>query len=94
MKKELHKDFAALCNPSTVEPNSEFLFGDLSRLTKDISEANKLTKRGFAHNITQAHVVKSTGGRSGYGPSEGNQRFHPYQRGKTSDFLGKGCFSR
>ena len=45
MKKELHKDFAALCNPSTVEPNSDFLFGDLSKLTRDISEANKLTKK-------------------------------------------------
>jgi len=35
MKKEMHKDYAALCNPSTVEGNSEFLFGDLSKLAKD-----------------------------------------------------------
>ncbi|CAH3188608.1 unnamed protein product, partial [Porites lobata] len=45
MKKELHKDYAALCNSSTVEGSSEQLFGDLSKLAKDISEANKLTKK-------------------------------------------------
>ena len=43
MKKEMHKDYAALCNLSTVDGTSEYLFGDLSKLAKDITEANKLT---------------------------------------------------
>ena len=45
IKKEMHKDYAALCNLSTVDGTSEYLFGDLSKLAKDITEANKLTKR-------------------------------------------------
>ena len=40
MKREMHKDYAALCNPSTVDGTSEYLFGDLSKLAKDITEAN------------------------------------------------------
>ena len=58
MKKELHKDYAALCNSSTVEGSSELLFGDLSKLAKDISKANKL--RRFARRISQIPVVTST----------------------------------
>ena len=85
----MHKEYGALCNPSTVDPTSEFLFGDLSKLTKDISEANKLTKK-----VCPQHYASSRGdkyvGRSGYGPSQGN----PYQRGETSDFPGKGRFSK
>ncbi|CAH3152556.1 unnamed protein product, partial [Porites lobata] len=34
MKKEMHKDYAALCNVSTVDGSSEFLFGDLTKLAK------------------------------------------------------------
>ena len=45
MKREMHKDYAALCNLSTVDGTSEYLFGDLSKLAKDITEANKLTKK-------------------------------------------------
>ena len=45
MKKDLHKDYATLCSAATVPATSEYLFGDLSKLTKDISEANKLTKK-------------------------------------------------
>ena len=44
MKKELNKDYAALCN-SSIDVSSEFLFGDLSKLAKDITDANKLTKK-------------------------------------------------
>ena len=43
VKKELHKDYGSVCN--TVVGTSEFLFGDLSKLTKDITDANKLTKK-------------------------------------------------
>ena len=45
MKKHLNKDYAALCSAATVPATLEYLFGDLSKLTKDISEANKLTKK-------------------------------------------------
>ncbi|KAK3725266.1 hypothetical protein QZH41_001280 [Actinostola sp. cb2023] len=45
MKKDLYKDYAALCNSWTVPSTSEYLFGNLSKLTKDITEANKLTKK-------------------------------------------------
>ena len=45
MKKDLHRDYTALCNAATVPSSSEFLFGDLSKLTKNISDANKLTKK-------------------------------------------------
>ena len=43
MKKELHDDFAAVCNTST--PASDELFDDLTKLTKDIQEANKVAKK-------------------------------------------------
>ena len=43
MKKELHDDDAALCNAST--PASDELFGDLTKQTKDIQEANKVAKK-------------------------------------------------
>ena len=56
LKKELHKDYAALCNSSTVEGSSELLFGDLSKLAKDISEANKLTKK-----VRPPHSTNSRG---------------------------------
>ena len=45
MKKELNKDYAALRNSTTVDASSEFLFGDLSKLAKYITDANKLTKK-------------------------------------------------
>ena len=45
MKKDIHKDYAALCNLSTVDGASKYPFGDLLKLAKDITEANRLTKR-------------------------------------------------
>ena len=46
MKKDLHRDYLALCINTTVSPTSEYyLFGDLSKLTKDISDANKLARK-------------------------------------------------
>ena len=44
-RKDLHKDYAALCSSTNITGASDYLFGDLSKLTKDISEANKLTKK-------------------------------------------------
>ena len=43
MKKELHKDYGSVC--SMIVGTFEFLFGDLYKLTKDITNANKLTKK-------------------------------------------------
>ena len=65
MEKELHKDYAALCNSSTVEGSSELLFGDLSKLAKDISEANKLTKKVRPPHSTNSRGDKYGGGRKG-----------------------------
>ena len=93
MKKELNNDYVALCNPNAVEGTSEFLFGDLSKLAKDITEANKLTKK-----VRPPHHTSGRGdwygGHSSYGANQGNRRFQPYQRGKSSAFLGKSRFSK
>lgn len=45
MKKDLHRDYAALCTSTTIPLSLEYLFGDLSKLAKDISDANKLAKK-------------------------------------------------
>ena len=91
IKRGMHKDYAALCNLSTVDGTSEYLFGDLSKLAKDITEANKLRKK-----VRPQHSGTSRGdkyaGRSTYGSSQ--RRFQPYSRGKSSDFLGKSRFSK
>ena len=55
MKKDLHPDLAVMCNNSVQ--SGESLFGDLSQLTKDITETNKLTKK-----------VRSLPSSSGRGP--------------------------
>lgn len=91
MKKEMHKDYAALCNVSTVDGSSEFLFGDLTKLAKDITEANKLTKKVRPQHSGNSRGHDKYGGRPAYGSQ---RRFQPYPRGKTSDFLGKSRFSK
>ena len=90
LKKDLHKDFAALCNVNT--PAGEFLFGNLSKLTKEISDANKLAKK-----------VRPPASTSRYKKQQHNQhnrnshRYRPYttaqsnQRSKDS-FFEKGRF--
>ena len=93
MKKKLRKDYAALCNSSAVEGSSELLFGDLSKLAKDIFEANKLTKKVRPSHSTNSRGDKY-GGRSSYGSSQGNRRFHPYSKGKAYNFLGNSRFSK
>ncbi|KAK2553645.1 hypothetical protein P5673_025142 [Acropora cervicornis] len=90
MNKELNKDYTALCNSSTVDASSEFLFGDLSKLAKDITDANKLTKKVHpSHqqsNFSQNNRY-TAGGRRNFGTQ--SHRFSPYQRGRN-DFLSKG----
>ena len=80
MKKDLHKDYAALCSAATVPATSEYLFGDLSKLTKDISEANKLTKkvRPLQRNTARNGHSGSNGRRYSYTNqgTQGNRRFN------------------
>ena len=45
MKKEANNDCATLCNSTTVDASSKFLLGDLFKLAKDITDANKLTTK-------------------------------------------------
>ena len=79
MKKKLRKDYAALCNSSAVEGSSELLFGDLSKLAKDISEANKLTKK-----VRPSHSTNSRGDKYGGGQvmvqARETEDFTPTQR--------------
>ena len=93
MKKDLQKEYAALCSAATVPVTSEYLFGDLLKLTKDISEANKLTKKVRPPQRNTARNGKSglNGRRYSYTNhgTQGNRRFHPYQRTR-SDFFSKG----
>ena len=77
MKREMHKDYAALCNLSIVDGNSEYLFGDLSKLAKDITEANKLRKKVRPQHSGTCRGDKYAG-RSTYGSSQ--RRFQPYSR--------------
>ena len=93
MKKDLHKDYVALCSASIVPASSEYLFGDLSKLAKDRSEANKLTKKVRPLQRSTARCGNSgSNGRRFYQNTQGSQgyrRFHPYQR-QRKDFLYKG----
>ena len=71
----MHTDYQALCNVP-IPGIDEFLFGDLSKHTKDIADANKLTKkvRPF-QSVTRAKYSSSNR------PSTGQfRRNHPYQR--------------
>ena len=55
MKKDLHCDYSVLCNNTTVSSTSKYLFGELSKLTKDISYANKLARKVRPQHIRQAN---------------------------------------
>ena len=93
MKKHLHMDYAALCSAATVPATSEYLFGDLSKLTKDISEANKLTNkvRPPQRNTTRNGNSGSNGRRYNHTNqgTQGNRQFHLYQRTRN-DVSSKG----
>lgn len=69
MKKDLHRDYAALCTSSTIPPTSEYLFGDLSKLTKDISDANKreLTTENTAKAPSAIKAIGDTSHTKGHG---------------------------
>ena len=89
MKKDLHKDFTALCNVHM--PSGDYLFGDLSKATKEITDANKLAKRVRAAGSSQT-TSRVSRGISFYGSSNRAQRrYQPYNRNKTP-FFEKGRF--
>ena len=76
MKKDLHRDYAALCTSSTIPPTLEYLFEDLSKLTKDISDANKLAKKVRPQQARAHNRKYSTSSQR----NQGNGRYQPYQR--------------
>ena len=94
MKKELHKDYAAICNVHPAEDgNSEFLFGDLSKVTKEITEANKLTKKVRPTKSNNTRDGRGYQGRSSYSGA-GNHRFRPYDKNRSNNFLHRGQSSK
>ena len=89
MKKDLHKDFTALCNVHM--PSGDYLFGDLSKAAKEITDANKLAKRVRAAGSSQT-TSRVSRGNSFYGSSNcAQRRYQPYNRNKTP-FFEKGRF--
>ena len=85
MKRDLHRDYAALCTSTTIPPTSEYLFGDLSKLTKDISYAKKVRpQQARAHNRKYSPRPQR---------NQGNRRYQPYQR-PGNDFLSNGPLQR
>ena len=52
MKNDLNKEYAALCSSSPVDQTYEYLFGDLSKLAKDITDANQITKKSTSLSPT------------------------------------------
>ena len=54
MKNDLNKDYAALCSSSQVDQTYIHLFGDLSKLAKDIADEGQLTKL-----VRQSQIVQS-----------------------------------
>ena len=87
MKKDLHRDYSALCNNTTVHPTLEYLFGHLSKLTKDISDANKLARKVRPQHQRKFRKFSMSSPRN-QGP-QGNHRFQPYQLSRN-DFSSKG----
>ena len=93
MKNDLNKDYAALCSSSPVDQTYEYLLRDLSKLAKDITDANRLTKKVPPSAPQASHSRDRNnclGGRKIYG-HHSNNRYAPYQG--RNDFLSKGQLS-
>lgn len=95
MKNDLNKDYAALCSSAPVDNTSEYLFGDLSKLAKDITDANKLTKKVISPSSSNQRNYRRDSRRN-YNSKRtyGQNRFAPYNRGGRNDFLSKGNTTR
>ena len=96
MKKELHKDYGSVC--STVMGTSEFFFGDLSKLTKNINDANKLTKKIWPPNrlVAETRTELTLTVRMDPLLAGGENKFHPYQYqgNKNSNFSGRSPYPK
>ena len=80
MKKELNKDYAALCHSSTVDASSEFVFGDLSILAKDNNKFTKKVPPSHQRGNYSRNNRYTAGGRRNFGAQ--SHRFSAYQRGQ------------
>ena len=88
MKNDLNKDYAALCSSSPVDETYEYLFGDLSKSAKGITDANRLTKKVRPSAPQASHSRDRNnrlGGRKIYGHHR-NHRYAPY-RGRDDFFI-------
>lgn len=77
MKIDIHGDNPELCTSTTVPATSEYVFGDLSKLTNDISDAHKLA-RGVCPLPPHSHINRKFHSglqRQGY---QSSQRFQCY----------------
>lgn len=83
MKNVVNKDYPALCRSSPVDQTYKYLFRDLSKLAKDITDANRLTKK-VRPLASQANHSQ---GRKIYG-HHSNNRYAPYQG--RNGFISKG----
>ena len=88
MKQDMHTDFQALCNVPI--PSGEFLFGDLSKHTKDIADANKLAKRVRPYQSATARSRQASSSTYSRVSSGQYRRGHPYQR--RENFFDRGRF--
>ncbi|CAB3991297.1 Hypothetical predicted protein [Paramuricea clavata] len=88
MKQDMHTDFQALCNVPI--PSGEFLFGDLSKHTKDIADANKLAKKVRPYQTATARSRQSSSGTYSRFSTGQYRRGHPYQR--RENFFDRGRF--
>jgi hypothetical protein len=78
MKQDMHIDFQVLCNVPI--PSGEFLFGDLSKHTKDIADANKLVKKVRSYQAATARSRQSSSSTYSRFSTGQYRRGHPYQR--------------
>jgi hypothetical protein len=58
MKQDMHTDFQVLCNVPI--PSGEFFWGDLSKHTTDIADANKLAKKVRPYQTATARSRQSS----------------------------------
>ena len=78
MKQDMHTDFQVLCNVPI--PSGEFLFGDLSKNTKDVADANKLAKKVRPYQTATARSRQSSSSTYSRFSIGQYRRGHPYQR--------------
>ena len=77
VEQSMHIDFQAVSNfPISIVYS---LFSDLSKHTKDITEANKFAKKVHPHRTATARRRQSSSSHHNFFSSVESQRCHPYQ---------------